>query len=597
MVQLVVGQLLNGVIVGTLYGIIALGVTLTFGITGIVNFALGAFMAIGAYLGWYLTDEIGIAYPLAVPIAVVGTALFGLVADQLLFRFTRNNLINGLIVSIGLISVIQSVLLMLWTTTPKNMHYVLPGVLNLDWFIVPKMKGVVFLVLLVVILSTYAALTRTWAGRAAYAFAQAPEAATLMGVRTRLLQTGVVVYSTALAGLGGALYASLYSLEVSLGSSYILKGVEAAILAGIGSVMGSLGRRHRARCHRSGRLALFSAGLSRCLWLGVPGADPAAAAGRFVRRPPMRAELLWLPLFAVPLVFHNEVALTILIFTFILGILAVSFNLIFGYTGQLSMFHAAAFGIAAYATHLSMAHLGVSFWIGALIAILIVTGISLVVGTICFRFRLKEFYFAIVTLAFSEIARLIILNWSSFTNGTLGINLTDKPMLWIPGSGLVPVEGTRMWYYLSLVALILSVFVCTRVVHSWMGRCFAAIRLNDELADTLGINVFRYKLTSFLIGNAGAAVAGALYAYYISYVEPDYLSIEQSLAIIAMVLLGGRQPVAGPIIGALVLTALPHVIEFSAEMRILVYGLILILTILLMPRGIMGVLTGRRHVL
>lgn len=311
----------------------------------------------------------------------------------------------------------------------------------------------------------------------------------------------------------------------------------------------------------------------------------------------MRAELLWLPLFAVPLVFHNEVALTILIFTFILGILAVSFNLIFGYTGQLSMFHAAAFGIAAYATHLLVAHLGVSFWIGALIAIVIVTGISLVVGTICFRFRLKEFYFAIVTLAFSEIARLIILNWSSFTNGTLGINLTDKPMLWLPGSGLVPVEGTRMWYYLSLVALILSVFVCTRVVHSWMGRCFAAIRLNDELADTLGINVFRYKLTSFLIGNAGAAVAGALYAYYISYVEPNYLSIEQSLAIIAMVLLGGRQPVAGPIVGAFVLTALPHVIEFSAEVRILVYGLILILTILLMPRGIMGVLTGRRHVL
>ena len=261
------------------------------------------------------------------------------------------------------------------------------------------------------------------------------------------------------------------------------------------------------------------------------------------------------------------------------------------------MFHAAAFGIAAYATHLSMAHLGVSFWVGTLIAIVIVTAISLVVGTICFRFRLKEFYFAIVTLAFSEIARLVILNWSSFTNGTLGINLTEKPMLWLPGSGLVPVEGTRMWYYLTLIALIVTVFVCTRVVHSWMGRCFAAIRLNDELADTLGINVFRYKLVSFLVGNAGAAVAGALYAYYLSYIEPNYLSIEQSLAIIAMALLGGRQPVAGPILGAFVLTALPHVIEFSAELRVLIYGLILILTILLMPRGIMGILARRRHVL
>jgi branched-chain amino acid transport system permease protein len=311
----------------------------------------------------------------------------------------------------------------------------------------------------------------------------------------------------------------------------------------------------------------------------------------------MRAALLWLPLFAVPLVLHNDVALTILIFTFILGILAVSFNLIFGYTGQLSMFHAAAFGIAAYATHLSMAHLGVSFWIGTVIAVLVVTAISLVVGTICFRFRLKEFYFAIVTLAFSEIARLVILNWSSFTNGTLGINLTEKPTLWLPGTGLIPVEGTRMWYYLTLVALVATVFVCTRVVHSWMGRCFAAIRLNDELADTLGINVFRYKLISFLIGNAGAAVAGALYAFYLGYIEPNYLSIEQSLAIIAMALLGGRQPVAGPILGAFVLTALPHVIEFSAELRILIYGLILILTILLLPNGIMGLLRRRRHVL
>lgn len=240
MLQLVIGQLLNGVIVGTLYGIVALGVTLTFGITGIVNFALGAFMALGAYLCWFLSDKVGMIYPAAVVLAVVLVAIAGLVADQTLFRFTRNNMINGLIVSIGLISVIQSILLLLWTTTPKEMQFVLPGVFDLGWFIVPKMKAVVFLVLIVVILLTYASLTRTWTGRAAYAFAQAPEAAKLMGVRTGLLQSGVVVYSTALAGLGGALYASLYSLDVYMGNSYILKGVEAAILAGIGTIMGSL---------------------------------------------------------------------------------------------------------------------------------------------------------------------------------------------------------------------------------------------------------------------------------------------------------------------------------------------------------------------
>ena len=240
MFALVLGQLINGVIIGTLYGIVALGATLTFGITGIVNFALGSFMAIGAYVAWYATDTIGIPYPAAVLLAVGTTAVIGFATDRSLFTFTRNNLINGLIVPIGLISVVQSVLLLLWTATPKSMHNVLPGVFDLGWIVVPRMKAAMFAILLAVILATYAALTRTWAGRAAYAYAQAPEAATLMGINTTRLQTAVVVYSIALAGLAGALHASLYSLEASMGGSYILKGIEAAILAGIGSVMGSL---------------------------------------------------------------------------------------------------------------------------------------------------------------------------------------------------------------------------------------------------------------------------------------------------------------------------------------------------------------------
>lgn len=309
----------------------------------------------------------------------------------------------------------------------------------------------------------------------------------------------------------------------------------------------------------------------------------------------MKSLLYWIPLLLVPAVVDNNVVLTILIFTFILGILAVSFNLIFGFTGQLSLFHAAAFGLSAYATYLSMAGWGISFWLGMAVGVTFVTVISIVIGAVCFRFKLKELYFAIVTLAFSELARLVVLNWNSFTNGSLGINFTVTPTLWVPGRGVVPVAGTLMWYYLSLAAVAIAVVVYSRIVHSWMGRCFASIRLNDELGETLGINVFRYKLISFVAGNAGAAVAGSLYSFYISYIDPNYFSIDQSLAIIAMALLGGREFVAAPIVGALVLTALPHVIEVNAEARLLVYGLILILTILVMPRGIVGVLARRRR--
>lgn len=297
-------------------------------------------------------------------------------------------------------------------------------------------------------------------------------------------------------------------------------------------------------------------------------------------------------LLALPLAVSSNFALTVFIFTFILGAAAVSFNLIFGYTGQLSMFHAAAFGMSAYVTHIAMKGLGISFWAGLGCAVLFVLVLSTVIGIICFRYRLKEFYFAVVTLAFAEMARLIVLNWNGVTNGSLGIAIMDKPALWLPGMGDIVVKGAVPWYYLSLAMLAVTLLVCHRVLASWIGRCFAGLRLNDELAATLGINVLRYKLLAFAVGNVFAAVSGAFYAWYIGFIEPEYLSIPQSLAFISMVLLGGSGSLFGPVVGALVLTSLPHLIQLSAEARVMTYGSILIFTILVMPRGIWGTATG-----
>lgn len=233
-------QLLNGVIVGSLYAIIALGLTLTFGITGIVNFAFGEFMMIGAYLTWYFTDKVGLPYGFSVVLAALSAGLCGAVADQLFFRHTRNNLINGLLVSVGLTLVIQSIVLLLWSATPRQLSYVMTGSVTVAGISLSSMKLVVFAVLMVLILATYAGLLRTWLGRAAYAFSQNGEAAMLMGVRTQVVQSGIVIYSTMLAGFGGALYASLYTMEPTSGGVYMLKGIEAAILGGIGSMPGAL---------------------------------------------------------------------------------------------------------------------------------------------------------------------------------------------------------------------------------------------------------------------------------------------------------------------------------------------------------------------
>ena len=256
------------------------------------------------------------------------------------------------------------------------------------------------------------------------------------------------------------------------------------------------------------------------------------------------------------------------------------------------MFHAAAFGIGSYVTFLSMLRFGISFWLGFLVAVVIVILISIVIGWICFKFRLKEFYFAVVTLAFAELCRLVALNWTSVTNGTLGMLVLEKPTVWLPGSGVVKIEQTGPWYFLTLVSLTGVLIFAVLLMRSWIGRNFSAIRLNEDLAQTLGIDTFRYKLLAFTISNVIAAFAGALYGFYTGYIEPAYLAVTQSLDAIAMVLLGGVSTILGPVVGALVLTSLPHLIELPAEMRVAVYGMILILVILLMPRGIVGLFAG-----
>lgn len=297
---------------------------------------------------------------------------------------------------------------------------------------------------------------------------------------------------------------------------------------------------------------------------------------------------------AGPLLLQSESMRAIAIYGLMAASLAVSFNLIFGYTGQLSMFHAASFGTSSYIVTILVTTFKWNFWLAIPPALAAVAVLSLGVGTICFRFRLKEFYFAVVTMAFSEVLRLVTLNWNSMTNGSLGITVVEKPVIWTP-VGSFPISGSIAWYYVSLTLLIVTYVICSRILSSWIGRCLAAIRLNDQLGETLGIDVFKYKLLSLSIGSVLAGLVGAFYGFYAGFVEPHYLSISLGLDVIAMTLLGGVDSLIGPVIGALVLTALPHAIDLSAEIRVALYGAILIFVILLMPKGIVGLLTSRKY--
>ena len=147
------------------------------------------------------------------------------------------------------------------------------------------------------------------------------------------------------------------------------------------------------------------------------------------------------------------------------------------------------------------------------------------IGWICFKFRLKEFYFAVVTLAFAELCRLVALNWTSVTNGTLGMLVLEKPTVWLPGSGVVKIEQTDRVVFPHAGLPDRRSDLSVLLMRSWIGRNFSAIRLNEDLAQTLGIDTFRYKLLAFTISNVVASFAGALYGFYTGYIEPAYLAV------------------------------------------------------------------------
>ena len=150
---------------------------------------------------------------------------------------------------------------------------------------------------------------------------------------------------------------------------------------------------------------------------------------------------LWGTLYALPLFIRSDFLLTIFIFTFIYGILAVTFDLIFGFTGQLSMFHPAVFGVSAYMTYLLATHYKLPFWVATLPSAVAAVVLAVIVGSICFKFRLKTFYFAVVTLAFAEMIRLVVMNWNSVTNGTLGLVVAGKPTIYLAGDSTVQTYG------------------------------------------------------------------------------------------------------------------------------------------------------------
>jgi branched-chain amino acid transport system permease protein len=287
-------------------------------------------------------------------------------------------------------------------------------------------------------------------------------------------------------------------------------------------------------------------------------------------------------LLLAPMVVSDIYFLSILNLIIIYSILCMGLNLILGFTGLLSLGHAAFYGVGAYTTAILMTRYGFgfvsAFFISAILAML--TGIVIALPTR----KVRGDYFCLITLAFGEIFRLVATAWIDFTRGAMGIVRIPMPKIF----GIAIVTETH-FYYLGLGILILTYLTIRAITETRYGRAFIAIREDELAADTMGINTAMYKIMAFSIGCLFAGMAGSFLAVYQTVVTPSNFRLEESCLMIIMVIVGGMgRNLFAPLAGVVVMTVATEVFRSTAEYRMLIIGLIMILVLLLRPQGLFG---------
>lgn len=271
--------------------------------------------------------------------------------------------------------------------------------------------------------------------------------------------------------------------------------------------------------------------------------------------------------------------ITVLITIGIYVILALSLNIITGYAGQISLGHAAFMGIGAYTSALLYTKAGLSFWPSFVLAGIMAGIVGAILAIPCLRVR--EDFLAITTMGINFVVEAVFL-YIPFFGAGMGIGGINAPSLFgkeLQKSG-----------FLALVLLVVALTIIADrwLVRSWIGLGWSAIREDEQAAGAMGIDVVRFKVLAFTLGSAGAGFAGSLYAHFLTFIMPVNFSFGQSMVILSMVVFGGIGTLRGPIVGAIVLGALPEISRPAMEYRTLLYGILLLLLMRFQPEGILG---------
>jgi len=606
-------QLLNGLAGASSLFLVAAGLSLIFGVTRIVNFAHGSFYMLGVYFAYALVARLEwMGFWLAVPVAACAVGALGVVVEMLLLRrIYRAPELFQLLATFALVLAIKDGVL--WLFGPEELLGPRAPGLTGSVDVLGRQFPVYDLFLIVVgpiVLGLlWLLLTRTRWGTLVRAATQDREMVGALGVNQAWLFTAVFALGAMLAGLGGALQLPREPANLEMDLHIIGSAFVVVVVGGMGSIPGAfvaalLISEIKALCIWLGLVNLLGIEISFSKltlvaefvvmavvlvvrpW-GLMGRAQAAARALGEAELPIRpADKLFLTAVAVlalallvlpPMSSGSPYVVVLAIDLLIAALFAASLHFIMGPAGMHSFGHAAYFGLGAYAAALVVRKMGLSMELALLLAPLVAALGALIVGW--FSVRLSGVYLAMLTLAFAQIVWAGVYQWDDVTGGSNGM------------TGVWPADwlsGKQAYYYLTLVLVLLSLWALRRMLFSPFGYALRAGRDSVLRADAIGIDVKTMQWIAFVIAGAFAGVAGALFAFSKGSISPETLNVSRSVDGLVMVLLGGLQTLAGPVVGAVSYTWLHDVMARSTEYWRALLGAVILILVLLFPQGIAG---------
>ena len=603
--EFLLAQLLNGLVYGVLLFLMAAGLSLIFGLMNVVSLAHGSFFMLGAFFGlaiFEVTHNFWLGLMLSpVPVVALGIAM------ELLFmrRLYRRGHMDQVLLTFGFTFVFFDIVQSVWGRTALSLPppEALKGVVQIGIGVFSTYR--LFLIGLGVVLAflMWLFLERSRLGAMVRAGVDDSAMAAGLGANIPALFTGIFGAGVALAALGGVAAGPVIGLYPGMDTEILIPALIVIVIGGMGSLRGAfVGSLLIGEADTFGKaylpnMALFliylvmlivlllrPQGLFGIKYSGVSAAPTviAASAPSTTAQTQLLGVLAVVAMLAFPFVLPDYTR-TLIAEIFIFAIFAMSLDILVGYTGLMSLGHAAFFGLGAYTVAILGVLFGGNAWLGVAAGVTIAAAGAAVIGFFCVR--TSGIPFLMLTLAFSQLVFSAALKWRNLTGGSDGLAIFEKPSF----LGWALSDSLAM-YFMALAFFLLCYWGLRRLINAPLGHIFVGIRENEPRMLAIGYATSTYKVLSFTIAGALAGLAGGLYAIFNGFISPDAVYWTASGDILIMVMLGGAGTLTGPVIGTAIFMLMKNLVSSYSEHWMLIIGVVFISCVMFFPGGIWGTL-------